>query len=207
LQPEQTLDRALTAEIPDHRSLEASNPIYSVVARRFHWWTAALVAAQIPLGLYMANRGNELNVSDRTLDSLFRAHELLGLTILVLVVARLWYRLSHGKPPDEPTIDPWQKVASHVDHWGLYVLLIGVPLGGIIGVAFYPPMHLQGFHLPELASPDLETAVRVFYWHMVGAFLIVLFAGVHIIAATYHFYIRKDGVLRRMLRRADLFSR
>jgi cytochrome b561 len=160
LQPGQILDGPLRAALPETQSVAASSPIYSVAARRFHWWTAALVAAQIPLGLYMANRGNELNISARTLDSLFTTHELLGLTIFVFVVTRLWYRLSHGKPPDESTIEPWQKVVSHLNHWGLYVLLIGVPVGGVIGVMLYPASDLYGFHLRALATPTaLQAAI------------------------------------------------
>jgi cytochrome b561 len=153
----------------------------------------------------MANRNNELGISDQTMNSLFSTHKLLGLTILILVVGRLGYRLSHGKPPDEPTIEQWQRSLSHLNHWALYLLLILVPIGGIIGIELYPALDIFGISLPAMVTPDREAAERVFYWHMMGAFAIVVLVGIHIMAVAFHYYIRKDGVLRRMLIRAGQY--
>jgi cytochrome b561 len=183
-----------------------SAPTYTATARRFHWWTAALVTVQIPIGLYMANQGNTLNIPDGTLGKLFSTHKLIGIAIFFLVVARLAYRFLHGKPPDETSIAPWQKIASHINHWGLYFLLVLVPLGGFIGILLYPSLEIFGVTLPALLSPDRDVAERVFYWHMVGAFGILVLAGIHAIAVAYHYYIRRDGVLRRMLLRAGRYS-
>jgi hypothetical protein len=54
-------------------------PIYTATARRLHWWTATLVAIQIPIGLYMANQNNALNIPDGTLGKLFSTISSLGL--------------------------------------------------------------------------------------------------------------------------------
>jgi cytochrome b561 len=62
-----------------------------------------------------------------------------------------------------------------------------------------------GIGLPALVAPDQAAAAKVFYWHMLGAFGIVVLVGLHISAAAYHYYMRKDGVLRRMLVRAGHF--
>ena len=105
---------------PAHKS---AGP-YSVAARRFHWWTVALLAVQIPFGLAMVYRGKGLNVWDATTNWLYSSHKLLGLIILLVVVARLSYRLTRGAPADEPTLEPWQKGVSHATHWLLYLLLI-----------------------------------------------------------------------------------
>ena len=181
-------------------------PTYTATARQLHWWTADLVAVQIPIGLYMANHGNALNIPDGTLGKLFSTHKLLGIVIFSLVIARLAYRLSHGTPPDEPSIAAWQRIASHINHWGLYLLLLLVPIGGLIGILLYPSLDIFGVTLPALLSPDRDAAERVFYWHMVGALGIVVLAGIHAIAAAYHYYMRRDGVLRRMLLRAGRYS-
>jgi cytochrome b561 len=178
----------------------SSDPTYSQAARRFHWWTVAFVLVQIPLGLYMAYRGNVQKIFDATTNFLYSSHKLLGMIILLLVLARLIYRLTHGAPPDEPTIEPWQKVAGHANHWGLYLLLIAVPIGGWIGVSLYPALDIFGwFSLPGLVSPDQAMATKVFYYHFLGALAIVMLVGLHVSAALFHYFIRKDGVLRRML--------
>lgn len=173
---------------------------YSPTARRFHWWTVAFLLVQIPLGLYMAYRGNVQGIFDATTNFLYSWHKLLGMVILVLVLARLVYRLVHGAPRDEPTLEWWQKAGSHASHWALYLLLIIVPIGGWVGVSMYGARDVFGlFSLPAIAAQNQDMSTTVFYYHFLGALAIVAVAGVHIAAALYHYFIRKDGVLRRML--------
>ena len=191
----------------DIRGASAQDATYSTAARRFHWWTVAFVAVQIPLGLTMAYRGNTLNLWDGLTNALYSSHKLLGITILVLVLARLIYRLSHGAPPDEPTITWWQKGAAHLNHWGLYLMLLVVPLLGYVGISLFPALDIFGlFSLPGVVAPNQEAAARVFYWHWVGAVAIVLLVGMHVGAALFHYFIRRDGVLRRMWVRAGRLS-
>jgi cytochrome b561 len=178
----------------------SSNATYSPAARRFHWWTVAFLLIQIPVGLYMSYRGNVQGIFDATTNFLYSWHKLLGMVILVLVLARLIYRLTRGAPADEPTLEWWQKGASHATHWGLYLLLIAVPIGGWIGVSLYPALDVFGlFSLPGLVAPNQDAAAKIFYFHFLGALAIVLLVGMHVGAALFHYFIRKDGVLMRML--------
>lgn len=179
---------------------------YSVAARRFHWWTVAFLAVQVPIGLVMVYRGKNLNLWDAVTNWLYSTHKLIGILILMLVAARLSYRLRKGAPADEPTLAPWQKGVSHATHWLLYLLLIVVPILGYIGISLFPALDVHGFSLPAVASPDQQKAERVLFWHMLGAFAIVALAGMHVGAALFHYLIRKDGVLQRMLVRAGRFG-
>jgi cytochrome b561 len=174
---------------------------YSTAARSFHWWTVALIAIQVPLGLYMAYRGNVLNVWDGLTNALYSSHKTLGLVILALVVARLLYRLVHGAPADEPSIEWWQKAASHATHWSLYLLLILVPLVGWLGISLYGARDVFGIaSIPPLASQDSEAAGPVLTLHKFLALLTVALIAMHIGAAVVlHYFIRGDGVLARML--------
>jgi cytochrome b561 len=194
-------------EDKDIRGASAQVTTYSTTARRFHWWTVAFLAVQIPVGLYMAYRGNTLNVWDGLTNALYSSHKLLGITILVLVLARLIYRLSHGAPPDEPTLTWWQKGAAHLNHWGLYLMLLVVPIMGYVGISLYPALDIFGlFSLPGIVAPNQDAAARVLYWHWVGAVAIVLLVGMHVGAALFHYLIRRDGVLQRMWVRAGRLS-
>jgi cytochrome b561 len=189
------------------RADAASGPTYSVAARRFHWWTVLLVLTQIPLGLYMSYRGNALNIWDGLTNALYSSHKSLGILIFLLVLARLLYRLSHGAPPDEPTLTWWQKAGAHFNHWALYLALLVVPVLGYIGISRYPALDIFGlFNLPGIVAPNQDAAARVFYWHWVGAVAIVLLIGMHVGAALFHYVIRKDGVVRRMWVRAGRLS-
>jgi cytochrome b561 len=189
------------------RADAAGGPTYSVAARRFHWWTVLLVLTQIPLGLYMSYRGNALNIWDGLTNALYSSHKSLGILIFLLVLARLLYRLSHGAPPDEPTLTWWQKAGAHFNHWALYLALLVVPVLGYIGISRYPALDIFGlFNLPGIVAPNQDAAARVFYWHWVGAVAIVLLIGMHVGAALFHYVIRKDGVVRRMWVRAGRLS-
>jgi cytochrome b561 len=179
----------------------AQETTYSTAARHFHWWTVALVAIQVPVGIYMVYRGNALNLWDGLTNALYDSHKTLGLVILALVVARLAYRLVHGAPPDEPTIAWWQKAASHATHWSLYLLLILVPIVGWLGISAYDARGVFGVaSIPALVPKDALDSTTVFNLHKLLAFLTVALIAAHVGAAVVlHYFIRGDGVLARML--------
>lgn len=199
------------------------NPVYSPVARFFHWLTVIIVAVMIPVGFYMVARGVATNF-DATTNTLYSAHKLGGFVLLWLIVLRLAYRVLAGAPPDEPTLEWWQKIAAHLNHWGLYALLLVMPILGWLGVTLFgalgtlgglslPPIPgaaalydicarigvLVGFEVPAPAAEGGAKAGLVFKLHFWGALLIIAFVAVHVAAAIFHHFIRRDGVLRRML--------
>ena len=179
------------------RGEEAEGPAYTLAQRRFHWWTVLLVAAQLPLGLLMVRYGAATDFAEPT-GKLYDSHKLIGLAILLLVLARLACRLVQGAPPDEPTLEPWQKVTSHITHWAIYALLIVVPLAGWLAISYYGPFEPFGIKLPALALQDDAKARQVFHWHKLAAYALIVVVGMHVGAALFHYLIRRDGVLRRM---------
>jgi len=197
--------------------------VYSPLARTLHWLTVIFVAILIPVGLYMVQRGVTTNF-DATTNTLYSAHKLAGFVLLWLVVIRLIYRFAHGAPPDEPTLEWWQKAGAHLTHWGLYGLLLAVPLLGWLGVTLFGALGtVGGFKLPGIPGQDAlyqmasgvasligftvpagtaeagAKAKLVFALHFWGAMLMLLAIGAHVGAAIFHHFIRGDGVLRRML--------
>jgi cytochrome b561 len=184
----------------DEAATAPRQTVYDAAARHMHWATAGAIVVMVPLGLAMSYRGNTLNIWDGLTDALYSAHKALGFLVLWLVAGRLAYRLLKGAPPDEPTLTWSEKMASHLLHWLLYGLLIVVPLLGWIGVSLYPSLTLFGlFDLPALASPDEDMANKVLGLHGKLAIAMALLAAGHVAAALHHHFIRRDGVLRRML--------
>jgi cytochrome b561 len=173
--------------------------IYTPTARRFHWWTVALILVQVPLGLYMAYRGNVQGIFDDLTNNLYSSHKLIGMIIFLVVLARLAYRLTHGAPADEPTLEAWHKGASHFNHWGLYLLLLATPIAGYIGISQYPALNVFGIPLPGIVAENQEAASRTFLIHFYLALVLVAFVAIHVAAALYHYVIRKDNVVTRML--------
>src|ERR1700730_4093329 len=94
----------------------AGGPSYSLLARRLHWCNAALLAVQIPVGLFMVRYGDATNFAAPS-GALYDGHKLLGLALLLLVAVRLGYRLAHGAPSSEPSLALWQRAIAHGNHW------------------------------------------------------------------------------------------
>lgn len=189
----------MEVERQPHVAPHSDLPVYSPTARFFHWLTVVLIVIQIPIGFYMVQRGAATNF-DAATNTLYSGHKVLGFVLLWLVVLRLLYRVVHGAPPDEPTLEWWHKAASHMNHWGLYVLLIVMPVLGWLGVSYYGALDtFGGWKLPAIAEQNQDKADFVFRLHFWGAILILAAIAVHVAAAIYHHFLRRDGVLRRML--------
>lgn len=182
---------------PDANTPAAAPATYSTGARHFHWWTVLLVAIQVPLGIYMVGYGERTNFAAPT-GQMYDSHKLIGMLILLLVLTRLAYRMLHGAPGDEPTLEPWQRIVSHATHWAIYALLLFVPFTGWLATSAYGPFQPFGISLPRIMADNQALAERIYGIHKGAAVLLVLLVAMHVGAALFHYVIRKDGVLNRM---------
>ncbi len=175
---------------------ELRAPGYTLVARVLHWVTAILVLLQLPLGIVIANQwGGPLQ------DLLYGGHKSIGALIIPLIVARLTYRLTHRPPPLPGDIPRVQRLAAQVTHWALYALLIVQPLLGWMGTSAYPaPVPVFGlFDLPPLLAPNRALSEQLLSVHRLVGFTIAALAALHIGAALFHHFVRRDRVLLRMI--------
>lgn len=180
--------------------------VYSPIARALHWIMVVLIAVQATMGIIMVYEAPQPNLWAKFSDALafYSAHKLLGFVLLLLVILRLAVRLCRGAPPAEPTLTTWQRELSELVHAWLYFLLLLVPLLGWIGTSLYPALTVfDWFALPALTAPDRPLSVPVFAAHKIAAFTLIALIGMHVSAALYHHFIRRDGVLGRMLPRVS----
>ncbi len=174
-------------------------PRYGAAARRLHWLTAVILAVQVPVGLVMSYRGNVLNVWDRTTDFLFSAHKSLGFILLIVVVVRLAVRLTAGVPPQTENLPRRLILAARANHAALYVLMLAAASLGWLGASLFPALRVFGVvSLPSISGADRAASDRVLSVHAVLAFVLVALVALHIGAALYHRYLRRDDVLQRM---------
>ncbi|RAI04048.1 cytochrome B [Acuticoccus sediminis] len=172
---------------------------YSSVAKIFHWLTVLAVLFMLVTGFTMTYRGNQLDIWDALTNGLYSSHKLVGFTILWLTALRLVNRLIRGIPPMRPRLPVAQRVVAAATHWALYALLIVMPLLGWTAVSMFPALQIfDWFSLPALTAPDKQAYEVVAGWHVVGAFVLIFFAALHIGAALFHLVIKRDGVFMRM---------
>jgi cytochrome b561 len=179
---------------------------YGTVAMTFHWLIAALLIANICIGLYMS----DLPRSDPSKFELIALHKSIGLTVLILSVLRLVWRLVNPVPPLPAGMSPWIKLAARASHIVLYVLIVGIPLSGWLMVSVSsmghatPVFGLFGFPGAPYLS-DIPRSVGHPYHeffesiHVYLAWSAIVLVPIHILAALYHHFLRGDDVLRRML--------
>ena len=169
---------------------------YTRTAIVLHWLIALLILAAFPLGLYMS----DLALSPLKLR-LISYHKWLGVTVLLLAVARLVWRAGHPPPALPGTIPLWQQRAAHVLHFLLYVLLFAIPLSGWLmsSAKGFQTVYLGLVPLPDLIGKDKALGLLLENVHATLNFTMLALLAGHVGAAFKHQYMERDGVLARML--------
>ncbi|MBL8201505.1 MAG: cytochrome b [Chromatiales bacterium] len=168
---------------------------YSGVSKALHWLIALLAFSQLAMGKFFEVEADEG-------DSLFGWHTALGLLVLALMLVRLGWRLTHTVPALPRTTPAWQQVAARATHIAFYVLLVALPLSGwlLTSVEGDPVSFFGWFAVPPLPVPGGEASEDLIEeaHELLGNVLLVL-AGLHVLAGLKHHFLDRDDVLRRML--------
>jgi len=167
------------------------------VAKTFHWVIVALILTQF----WLAQRADALPLGLAKLATLAR-HKSVGITILALAVLRLLWRWSQRRSPPLPAdLKPWEHALAVLTHVGLYGVLFAMPLSGwaMSSAKNYPVSWFNYFTLPNLVGPDEALFEALRTTHTVLAAALVVLAGLHVLGALQHHFVRKDSVLLRML--------
>jgi cytochrome b561 len=168
---------------------------YGTTAKVLHWVIVALLVVQYLIGWLMPgiHRGMKPGAA-------MTFHISIGITILVLIVLRFAWRLTHPVAP-ESSLPPWQRLSSEAVHWLLYILVLATTLTGWLftsfrgwGVSFFylAPM-------PMLASENAAAGKIIDGLHQAAEWSLLVLIGLHIAAGLAHLFIFRDRVMQRML--------
>jgi len=180
-----------------------SSTSYGTVAKTLHWLIAAAIVTMLVIGWTMTS----LPRNNPHIFALFQWHKSIGITILLLSLFRLGWRLMHPAPPLPAGMPAWEKFAARATHVLFYVLIIGMPLTGWVIVSTSPfnlPTMLYGIipwpHLPVL--PDLANKKEIGHTfgdvHGILAYIMAGLLVLHVAAAHKHHWFDRDDVLTRM---------
>jgi cytochrome b561 len=169
---------------------------YTSTAKILHWLIVVLLVAQFVVAWTMPHIGRNTPVT--TLISL---HFSFGIIVLVLAIIRLAWRATHAEPAPLDSIPPWQIQTARIVHWLLYVLLFVVPILGWISASWRGmPIVMFGLELPKLVGQRAPAWRWTGDVHALLAYYVMLtLIGLHILAGLYHYFIRRNRVLQRML--------
>lgn len=167
---------------------------YDRVAIALHWATAVLVVANFTL----AHSWDW--VAKPTKEVMENTHMSFGVLLTIVIGSRLVWRLIPGHQISSLEIG-WVRLASKVMHYVLYALLVTeAGLGFAFRWGAGRPMEFFGLGIPPLIG-EMTRPVRhqLREFHDWIGWAIVVIAALHALAALYHHYVLKDGVLLRIL--------
>lgn len=169
---------------------------YRVPARLIHWTMALLVIGMIPVGFLMVREG-----LDKSLQNfLFIAHKNIGVLLLVLIFVRLVYRWLNPPVLSPVPLPKVQEFAAHATHFGLYAMLLIMPLAGYVRVRAggFPIETLDAMGIPAMVPRSEALAGFAKAVHFYGSYAIAALVLMHVGAAMFHGVVRKDGIFSRM---------
>ncbi len=170
-----------------------SSERYSPRAILFHWSTSILIVVVGVLGLLHDSWPRQ------TQAGWINIHALIGLAVWVLVIVRFGWRSTHTPPELPPHVGEFSRRLSYPAHLLLYVLIFVIPIIGVVTFIW----HGRAF---DFGLFRLDFGIRanraIFHptedLHGYLAYTLFALAGIHALAALWHHFIRRDGVLLRM---------
>jgi len=168
---------------------------WGIVSRWFHWILGAAILGMIAYGWWM-------NHIPARADKLFyrQIHADIGYLLLLLMVLRLIWR---GLNPT-PALDMsrWERIAASASHWGLYLLTILVAMLGWAMAGARAPSYSSWFGLfnvPQFTAVDKAAAETYEENHILFAYVLLALVVLHVAAAAWHHFIKRDRVTMRMV--------
>ena len=175
---------------------QSSPTRYGAVAQTFHWIIAALIVTQFTLG-YMQDG---LPIGAHKLALLAR-HKSFGMTVLMLAILRLLWRLANRPPALPDHMTSLERKLARATHVAFYVLLFAMPLTGwmMSSAKKYSVSWFGLFTWPNLIGKNEAAFDFLRATHDTMSFILLSIAVLHILAALKHHFWNKDYVLVRML--------
>ncbi|WP_123028084.1 cytochrome b [Mycolicibacterium stellerae] len=166
---------------------------YPLRTRVFHWLTAALVFTTLLVGFAMVN-------SLGSYAALVGIHMTLGISILVITVARAANRFTHRTPRLPETVGALEHKLVVGSELAMYGLLLLQPVVGwaMESAAGRPVVVFGVLRLPAIAPFDEHIYFFLRQTHSVVAYLLVVAIAAHVSAVLLHTMTLRDRMLSRM---------
>lgn len=191
-------------------AMQNSESAFGAATKALHWATAILVVAAYALAL-------SLDQFTRGTDDwrrILHMHQWVGFTIGFLVIARIYWRLQSKHQPRPLSGGKLEHFAASAAHFLLYFFLITMPItgwaGGKMNRTYFNLFEIPSFYNTPLYKPivtdwlgltweQFEKPLDFFHYELVGPYLLRMLIALHIGAALFHHFIRRDATMLRML--------
>jgi cytochrome b561 len=178
---------------------------YTNVAIVLHWIVAVLMIANIILGLSIDK------IPEDWIRPVIDVHKSIGVTVLGLILMRVLWRLGHRPPPFSAGMALWERIAAHIVHYGLYVLMLWMPITGWLHDSAWkaaPEIPLRWFGLFEFPRigfimnqpPETKEYLHGLFgsMHAIAGYVLFWIVLLHVAGALKHQFLDKEPEFRRM---------
>jgi cytochrome b561 len=169
---------------------------YTTTAIALHWILAVGILLQIWLGFSL----DDVPRGSPERSAWVNFHKSTGITLAVLILVRIAWRITHRPPPLPATMPAWERLAARASHALLYVCMLGAPLAGYAASNF-SKFGINYFGLVMLPpwGPNEKAVYAVFNTaHKALALALAGLILLHVAAALKHVLVERDGLMRRM---------
>ena len=176
---------------------------YALSIRCLHWLMAACLILLIGAGMAMVY-GPWDGKFPPLRGALYDFHRGMGFVIMLLAFVRITFKLIATPPSPLPeSISKMQRLAAETVHLALYVSFIVMPIFGWYATNTWGVSNISVFglfDLPQIAEKNRELGTKLLYYHGKAGIVVGILIILHIGAALHHHFIKKDGLILRMLR-------
>jgi len=166
---------------------------YSPLQAALHWTSAALILFSLVFGTlvlkFLPNDASKLTP--------LRAHMIVGGVIGLIIVARLVLRFATRQPDRFKSGSAFLDASAPIVHGAMYLGVIGMVTSGIALAIFAG--------LPAIVFGGSGAALPQDFWqypprfvHALFSKILIVLVGLHVAAAVYHQFVRKDRLFQRM---------
>lgn len=168
---------------------------FGILTKFLHWLIALLFFSQF----FLIYRREEFPKGSPEKAQYLLLHESFGITIFILGAIMITWRFINVRPIFPMNMSPLEIIAAKVVHTLLYLYMLIMPLSGVLmSLLGGYDVFFFGHQLPNPFMKNEHLSDLFFKFHEASAYIIGTLITIHVLAALYHHFIKKDNVLRRM---------
>ncbi len=170
---------------------------YGLISKFFHWIIAFSIFGLMTVGFKMADM-----MPSTEKYELYGMHKAFGTVIFILIILRLIWKFSDKAVEPPKNFPPILTFLAKSGHFLLYVFMLSMPISGIL-MSYFSGHNVPVFNIftiPAAASTSSQLAGIFHDIHTIGVLAFIAVIVLHITAALYHHFIRRDGVFMRMIK-------
>jgi cytochrome b561 len=176
--------------------LKNTRETYGTVSKTLHWLIALLIITLVIVGYIMT----DMAPADLKW-TFYSLHKATGVTVFMLVILRLIWRLQNISPSLPASLPQWQVFLSGFTIALLYMMMFLMPLSGLTFsvMSGHAVSYFGLFTIPALTQGPTSMGSLARTIHVYGAYSLIGLVTLHILGGLYHHFILKDNVLKRMI--------